>query len=56
MFDPKTKMNFSKLILFLLLCAVPAHADVIDTYVQAEMTKRHIPGLSFVLVKRLCLG
>ena len=44
-------MNFRKLILFLVLCAVPAHADVVDTYVQAEMTKRHIPGLSFVLVK-----
>jgi CubicO group peptidase (beta-lactamase class C family) len=44
-------MNFSKLSLLLVLCAVPAHADVVDTYVQAEMTKRHIPGLSFVLVK-----
>ena len=48
---PQTQMNFSKLSLLLVLCAVPAHADVVDTYVQAEMTKRHIPGLSFVLVK-----
>jgi len=44
-------MNFSKLSLLLVLCAVPAHADVVDTYVQAEMTKRHIPGLSYVVVK-----
>src|SRR5688572_6103396 len=38
-------------ILFVLLSQVLLHADEVDDYVQAELKKQHIPGLSLAVVK-----
>ena len=38
-------------LLFLLLTAISGRADSVDAYVRAEMAKRHIPGLSLVVIK-----
>lgn len=35
----------------LLLTTFPAQADPIDSYIRAQMAKRHIPGLSLVVIK-----
>jgi CubicO group peptidase (beta-lactamase class C family) len=37
------------LSLFLLVCPV-AYADSVDRYIEAQMRKRHIPGLSLAVV------
>jgi CubicO group peptidase (beta-lactamase class C family) len=51
------EMNLLKLA-FLILCGVfllsttvSAQADPIDSYIRAEMAKRHVPGLSLVVIK-----
>jgi len=45
------KMRPGLWLLFLLLTAVSTHADSVDDYVRGEMAKRHIPGLSLVVVR-----
>ena len=36
---------------FALLVAVAARADEVDNYIQAQMKKQHVPGLSLAVVK-----
>ncbi|MFQ5818257.1 MAG: serine hydrolase domain-containing protein, partial [Terriglobia bacterium] len=38
-------------LLLLLFTSVAAHADEADEYIEAEMKKRHIPGLALAVVK-----
>ena len=47
-------LNFSITLLALLvplLSAVSTYADSVDDFVRAEMSKRHVPGLSLVVIK-----
>src|SRR5262245_10671714 len=39
------------LSLFALLLAFTAHSDDVDLYIQAEMKRQHVPGLSLAVVK-----
>jgi D-alanyl-D-alanine carboxypeptidase len=45
-------MKLTFCVMFLWLTAVSARGDIIDSYVRREMAKRHIPGLSLVVVKK----
>ena len=45
------KMRPGLCLLLLLLTAVSTPADSVDEYVRSEMARRHIPGLSLVVVK-----
>jgi len=45
------RMKTGLVLLILSLTPFSAHADIIDAYVRSEMAKRHIPGLSLVVVK-----
>jgi len=44
-------ISLRSLLVFALLAAGVAWADEVDDYVQAEMKKQHIPGLSLAVVK-----
>ncbi|HSS13387.1 MAG TPA: serine hydrolase, partial [Rhizomicrobium sp.] len=37
--------------IFLLLAASGAQAAPVDTFIRAEMVKRHIPGLAVAILK-----
>ncbi len=45
-------MKLKFCVLFLWLTAVSVRGDIIDSYVRTEMTNRHIPGLSLVVLKK----
>jgi CubicO group peptidase (beta-lactamase class C family) len=38
-------------IVLLLTASLPAQADAVDDFIRAEMSRRHIPGLSLAIVK-----
>jgi D-alanyl-D-alanine carboxypeptidase len=45
------RRNLLALVLLLLSVATPAQADKVDDFIKAEMSHRHIPGLSLAIVK-----
>lgn len=49
-FDARCVFQHS-LLMILLIASSVAHADKVDDYIQTQMQRRHIPGLSLAVVK-----